>query len=105
VAARASGHPGIEIVCRDGSATYAEAIRRTLPDAVQVGDRWHLWKNLCEAALSEVKAHSACWATVLDAPIYDGPRAQTTLERRHQVHGLLEKGVGLLDAPAACNWP
>ncbi|MEU2777723.1 ISL3 family transposase [Streptomyces sp. NPDC007162] len=90
-------HPGIEVVCRDGSATYAEAIRRALPDAVQVGDRWHLWKNLCEAALSEVKAHSACWATVLDAPIYDGPRAQTTLERWHQVHGLIDQGVGLLE--------
>lgn len=49
-------HPGVEIVCRDGSATYAEAIRRALPDAVQVGDRWHLWHNLCEAVLSETKA-------------------------------------------------
>ena len=57
-------HPGVEVVCRDGSATYAEAIRRALPDAVQVGDRWHLWHNLCEAVLSEVRAHSACWATV-----------------------------------------
>ncbi len=91
------GHPGIEVVCRDGSATYAEAIRRALPDAVRVGDRWHLWKNLCEAALSEVKAHSACWATVLDTPIYDGPRAKTTHERWHQVHGLLDQGGGLLE--------
>ncbi|WP_318219258.1 ISL3 family transposase [Streptomyces sp. SCL15-6] len=90
-------HPGIEIVCRDGSATYAEAIRRALPDAVQGADRWHLWHNLCEATLSEVKAHSTCWAAVLDAPIYDGPRAQTSLERWHQVHNLLEKGVGLLE--------
>ncbi len=89
--------PGIEVVCRDGSATYAEAIRRALPDAVQVGDRWHLWHNLCEAALSEVKAHSTCWATVLDAPLYTGPRAQTTLERWHQIHDLLDKGVGLLE--------
>lgn len=24
-------HPGVEVVCRDGSATYAEAIRRALP--------------------------------------------------------------------------
>jgi hypothetical protein len=47
--------------------------------------------------LSEVKAHSTCWATVLDAPIYDGPRAQTTLERWHQIHGLLDQGVGLLE--------
>lgn len=90
-------HPGVEVVCRDGSATYAQAIRRALPDAVQVGDRWHLWHNLCEAALSEVKAHSTCWATVLDAPLYDGPRAQTTQERWHQIHDLLEKGVGLLE--------
>lgn len=90
-------HPGIEVVCRDGSATYAEAIRRALPDAVQVADRWHLWHNLCEAALSEVKAHSTCWATVLDAPLYDGPRARTTLERWHQVHDLLNQGVGLLE--------
>ncbi len=31
-------HPGVEVVCRDGSATYAEAVRRALPDAVQVSD-------------------------------------------------------------------
>ncbi|MBW8705672.1 hypothetical protein MBT84_39300 [Streptomyces sp. MBT84] len=54
-------------------------------------------ENLCEAALSEIKAHSTCWATVLDAPLYDGPRAQTTLERWHQIHGLLDQGVGLLE--------
>lgn len=72
-------HPGVEVVCRDGSTTYAEAIRRALPDAVQVADRGRLRHNLCEAALSEVKAHSTCWAAELDAPTYDGPRAQTTL--------------------------
>ncbi len=36
-------HPGAQYVCRDGSATYAEAIRQALPEAVQVSDRWHLW--------------------------------------------------------------
>lgn len=35
-------HRNIEIVCRDGSATYAEAIRRALPGAGQVADRWHV---------------------------------------------------------------
>ncbi|MGP3689561.1 ISL3 family transposase [Streptomyces sp. IBSNAI002] len=97
-------HPGVEVVCRDGSTTYAEGIRRALPDAVQVSDRWHRWNNLCEAALDEVKAHSTCWATVLDTPIHDGPRAQTTLERWHQIHGLLDQGMGLLECLAACNW-
>ncbi len=90
-------HPGVEVVCRDGSATCAEAIRRALPRATQVGDRWHLWHSLCEAVLNEVKAHSTCRAAVLDVPIYDGPRAQTTLERWHQVHGLLDQGVDLLE--------
>lgn len=90
-------HPGVEIVCRDGSATYAEAIRRALPDAVRVGDRWHLWHNLCEAALSGIKAHSTCWATVLEAPLHEGPRARTILERWHQIHDLLDQGVGLLE--------
>ncbi|GAA2325813.1 hypothetical protein GCM10010431_54870 [Streptomyces kunmingensis] len=71
------------------------AIRRVLPRATQIGDRWHLWHNLCKAVPSKVKAHSTCWATLLDAPIYDGPRAQTTLEPRHHVHGLLDQGVGL----------
>ena len=56
------GHPGIEAVCRDGSATYAEAVRRALPDAVQISDRWHLWHNLAEAVRKEVAAHSTCWA-------------------------------------------
>jgi transposase len=54
-------HPGTETVCRDGCATYAEAVRRALPDAVQVAGRWHLWHNLCEAAPGAVKAHSTCW--------------------------------------------
>ncbi|MGW1617127.1 transposase [Streptomyces sp. NPDC002285] len=98
-------HPGIEIVCRDGSATDAEAIRRALPDAVQVADRRHVWHNLRKAGPSEVKAHSAWWATVLDAPIYDGPRAQTTLERRRQVHAPARPGRRLapmrLPSPAS----
>ncbi|GAA2912099.1 hypothetical protein Acy02nite_90060 [Actinoplanes cyaneus] len=55
-------HPGVQIVCRDSSATYAEAVRRALPDAVQVADRWHLWHNLAEATGKEVAAHSLCWA-------------------------------------------
>jgi transposase len=40
LAAWLRAHPGADTVCRDGSNTYAQAIRRALPDAVQVSDRW-----------------------------------------------------------------
>ena len=89
-------HPGVETVCRDGSTTYAEAIRTALPDAVQVSDRWHLWKNLCDKVLSETRGHAPCWATCNPA-LPGGVREQTTLERWHKVHDLLGQGVGLLE--------
>jgi transposase len=88
-------HPGAEVVCRDGSGSYGEAVRAALPGCVQAGDRWHLWHGLAGAAAKEVAAHCACWAG--DAPLQEGKRAQTTLERWQQVHDLRSKGVGLLD--------
>ncbi|SFX77770.1 ISL3 family transposase [Streptomyces atratus] len=90
------GKEGIEVVCRDGSATYAEAIRRALPDAAQVSDRWHLRSNLCTKPLAEVRAHAPCWGTA-NPPRPGGVREQTTRERWHKVHDLLAQGVGLLD--------
>jgi len=42
-------HPGIEIVSRDRSQTYGDAIRRGASEAIQVADRWHLLKNASEA--------------------------------------------------------
>ncbi|MCC5612743.1 ISL3 family transposase [Nostoc sp. CHAB 5834] len=41
-------HPGIELVTRDYSCVYANAITTACPDAVQVADRWHLLANLSE---------------------------------------------------------
>ncbi|MEU8271605.1 ISL3 family transposase [Sphaerisporangium sp. NPDC049002] len=95
-------HPGVQVVCRDGSGAYAEAVRRALPQAVQVTDRWHLWHGLGEAVAKEVAGHSACWAKA-GPPIQDGKRAKTTRERWHQVHDLLGKGVGLLECARRLN--
>ena len=89
------GHPGVEVVCRDGSGAYGEAVRRALPGAIQVSDRWHLWHGLGEAVRKEVAAHCGCWAGA--APLQAGKRAETTLERWQQVHDLLGKGAGLLE--------
>lgn len=89
-------YPGVGVVCRDGSAAYAQAAANVLPDAVQVTDRWHVWKNFAEAALKEVRAHAACWAK--GGPASTATRqAQNTLQRWRSVHDLLDKGVGLLE--------
>ena len=70
-------HPGVEVVTRDGSGAYAEAVRSALPAAVQVSDRWHLWHGLAEAAWKEVSAHSGCWAAAECVPLQEGRRAET----------------------------
>jgi transposase len=41
-------HPGIELITRDRSSVYANAITTACPQAVQVADRWHLLANLSE---------------------------------------------------------
>jgi transposase len=85
-------HPGVQVVCRDGSGAYGEAVRRALPAAVQVSDRWHLRHGLAEAVQKEAAAHSACRAA---APLQAGKRAGTKLERWQQIHDLLSKDTGL----------
>jgi transposase len=94
-------HPGAEVVCRDGSGAYGEAVRQALPGAVQVSDRWHLWHGLGEVVRKEVAAHSACWARGL--PLQEGKRAATTAERWQQIHQLRARNVGLLECARRLN--
>jgi transposase len=81
-------HPGVELVSRDRSSSYARAATESAPNARQVADRWHLLKNLREAiervfeqesklvnaALTEIEA-AAGSASSSAAPGTDGVSA------------------------------
>lgn len=102
---------GITVVCRDGSASYAEAISQGAPEAVQVSDRWHLWHGLGAAVEKTVIAHRGCWSpdppTASGKPTAERPvRASDERNRaRHAtVHGLLGQGVGLLECARRLGW-
>ncbi|MGW5791352.1 ISL3 family transposase [Saccharopolyspora sp. NPDC003752] len=102
VAAWLREHPGVEVVCRDGSAAYAEAIRQGAPKAVQASDRWHLWHNLAAAVEKSVVAYSTFWNTTPRAA--GSALAERTRERFAAVHELLNQGVGLLECARRLGW-
>jgi transposase len=59
VAAWLKAHPGVEVVSRDRSSTYAQAATEGASGAAQVADRWHLLKNLREAVERLFERHSS----------------------------------------------
>ena len=48
-AAWMSAHPEIDLVSRDRGGDYAAGARQGAPQAIQVADRFHIYKNLTEA--------------------------------------------------------
>ena len=56
-----TAHTGAEIVCRDGSGAYSDAITQASARATQVSDRWHLWHGLAVAVRKKVAGHATCW--------------------------------------------
>jgi transposase len=50
-------HPGVEIISRDRGGDYSEGASQGAPEAIQVADRWHLFKNLGEAVQRFLDRH------------------------------------------------
>ena len=61
-------HPGVELISRDRSSSYAQAATESAPKAQQVADRWHLLKNLREAIERLFERQSDVVIEALKAP-------------------------------------
>ena len=80
-------HPELEIVSRDRSVVYAEAVKSGSPHAAQVADRWHLLKNLSEL-VERFFLQNHCFLTEAAAEIRADERAkQTTISAEEENAG------------------
>jgi transposase len=61
-------HPGVQIVCRDGSTVYRHGITSGAPDAIQVSDRFHLWQGLSRRVQQVATAHCGCLPAAIPDP-------------------------------------
>jgi transposase len=107
-------HPGIEVVSRDRSPTYACAINEGAPSAVQVADRFHLLMNVRDAVEKVVKRCNRVLRTqTLAAPpssapapeneAYAGCRLRLAPHLQGARRGGARKPTPRLRLPSACE--
>jgi transposase len=80
-------HPGVELISRDRSSSYAQAATEAAPKAQQVADRWHLLKNLREAVerLFERQSEAVAEAVKATETAMEQPRSPALTDATHGV--------------------
>ncbi len=66
-------HQEVEVASRDRASAYADAVKRALPHATQVADRYHLIQNLREHLQRLLDRKRTCLPLIEDTPLTDGP--------------------------------
>jgi transposase len=75
-----AGQPQVAIVARDRGGGYALAVKKALPDAAQVADRWHLMENASRAFVDAVRKSMRQIRMAIGATTIN-PALLTTAER------------------------
>ena len=75
-----SQHPEVEVISRDRSTEYERACREGAPQAVQVLDRWHVFKNVREALERQLKRSQGTLDEVARSFLPVSPRRRSRLE-------------------------